>query len=410
MPTFFYRGRNAQGEAMTGRMEAAVPEAVAERLGELGIVPIEIKIDSEQAQLTSFLKSRRDPRIKTQDLVFFCRQMYTLTRAGVPILYALDSMVQTTSNVSLVKVLAGLTEKLNAGMDLSSAFASYPKVFSRLFVSMVQVGESTGSLPETFQAMADFLQTEKEIRDRVKSALRYPSIVMGAIIIGLFIINVKVLPAFAGIFQAYDAQLPWQTRLVMSFSSYVADHWLAIAGFLLAIVAGFRWYVRSPYGRFHWDRARLRLPIFGRIISWSTLSRFTRALSITTRSGIPIAQGLPVVTSSVDNLYIEQRIRDMQRRIELGSSITEAARCSELFPPLVLQMLRIGEETGQVDELLGEVADFYEREVDYSIKNLSAAIEPVLIVVIGLILLVVMLAVFLPMWNILNAVKGRPTS
>lgn len=406
MPMFRYIGRNIRGERVEGRLEAAAPDKLADQLAGLGIIPITIRPEEAQPALGLKLRAHLgSSRIKTVDLIFFSRQMYTMLRAGVPIMQAMDGLLTSTSNGALIDVIRKIRDGLASGLDLSAALRAHPDVFSRLYLSMVQMGETTGNVAESFRSMADFLEQEKELVQRVKGALRYPVIVLVAITLAMVVINIKVIPAFAGIFERLDTELPLATKLLMASSHMFTEYWHWMLLGVVAAVYGIRTVLATPSGRLTWDRAKLNLPIFGKIISWSTLARFTRALAVTNKAGVPIAQALPLVGGAMDNRFVENRVLEMQSKIEQGMSFAKAAELSSLFPPLVLQMLRIGEDTGELDELIVEVAGYYEREVDYNIKNLSSLIEPLLILIIGVMVLVIALGVFMPMWGMLDAAR-----
>lgn len=404
MPMFRYIGRNLRGERVEGRLEAAAPEKLADQLAGLGIIPITIRREEPKAALSLNLGGQvGSGRIKTVDLIFFSRQMYTMLRAGVPILQAMDGLLTSTTNGALVQVIRKIRDGLAAGLDISAALRAHPHVFSRLYLSMVQMGETTGNVAESFRSMGDFLEQEKELVQRVKGALRYPVIVLVAIALAMIVINIKVIPAFTGIFAKLGTELPLATKLLIASSHLFTEYWHLMLLGVGATIYGIRALLATPPGRLAWDKAKLNLPIFGKIITWSTLARFTRALAVTNKAGVPIAQALPLVGGAMDNRFVESRVLEMQSNIEQGMSFARAAELCGLFPPLVLQMLRIGEETGELDELIVEVAAYYEREVDYTIKNLSSLIEPVLIVIIGVMVLIVALGVFMPMWGMLNA-------
>lgn len=410
MPAFQYTGRNRRGEAVNGRIEAVSVDAVANQLFNNGITPLDI-VPADVAQdvfggLRALHLRLSEGRVELIDQIFFCRQMYTLLKAGVPILQALNGLRESTQNPALAKVLASISEGLDAGLEFTGAIKRHSEIFSSLFVSMVQVGETTGSLPEAFLQLSLYLEREKETRERIKQALRYPTIVIIAITVAMFIINLYVIPAFAKVFAGFKVELPWATQLLIGTSNFMVawSHFIFLGMIVTAI--GIRYYVRTPEGRYHWHRLKIKLPLVGGIIYRSTLGRFTRSLAVTLKAGVPLVQGMTVVSRAVDNDFIGERILQMRDGVERGESIARTAAATGLFPPLVLQMITVGEETGAVDDLLIEVADFYEREVDYDLKNLSSAIEPILIVFIGAIVLVLALGVFLPMWDLARVPRG----
>jgi len=379
---------------------------VATQLMNSGITPIDITPSggSEAASKSVFAYLQSWPP-GLDDLILFSRQMYTLMKAGVPLVRSILGLTQSTRNLQMVDALKDILTNIESGRDLSSSLARHPGIFSSLFISMVRVGEETGRLDESFLRIAEYLAREKDTRERIKTAFRYPVFVILAIGIALTIINIWVIPAFADLFAKADVPLPWQTRLLLAISAFFVQWWPVMLGGIIAGVFGFRAYTKTENGRYNWDQYKLRLPLVGDIILRATLARFARAFSMSLTSGVPLIQAMTVVARSVDNEFIAEHILSMRNGIERGESLTRTAAVTNMFTPLVLQMMAVGEETGQVDELLAEVADFYEREVDYDIKNLSASIEPIMIVVIGFMVLILALGVFLPMWDLATVIR-----
>jgi len=409
MPIFQYTGRNNQGQAVNGDLEANSADAVATQLLNTGITPINIS-PSEKAQQTSTssfnFDFNKNKKPTLDDLALFSRQMYTLMRAGVPIIRAITGLAETTRNQALQKTLYSVRTDIEGGHELSTALAQYPDIFSHLFISMVQVGENTGNLDEVFLQISGYLEREKSTRDQIKAAMRYPTFVIIAITIAMFIINMWVIPTFAKVFAGFNAELPLPTRILLGISEFTVNYWYLIAGSLLAVFFGFRHYIKTEKGHWQWDRFITRIPIIGSIVLRATLARFARSFSMSLSAGVPLVTGLALVSRAVDNVFIGGHIADMRTGVERGDSLTRTAASTEMFTPLIIQMLTVGEETGNVDEMLEEVANFYDREVDYDVKNLTSAIEPILIVFIGIMVLVLALGVFLPMWDLASAAKG----
>ena len=411
MPIFQYTGRNNQGQAVDGSIDANSVDAVASQLVNTGITPINISpADNENKAKESnslnfdFSKNKKP---SLDELVLFSRQMYTLMRAGVPIIRSITGLADTTRNKVLQRTLHTVRQEIEGGHELSSAMAQHPDIFSHLFISMVQVGENTGNLDEVFLQISDYLDREKETRNQIKAALRYPTFVLIAITVAMFIINMWVIPTFAKVFSGFGAELPLATRILLGTSEFTVAYWPFLLGSVLIAVFGTRYYVQTEKGHWQWDRAKTRIPIVGSIIKRATLSRFARSFSMALSAGVPLVTGLALVSRAVDNLYIGGHIADMRNGIERGDTLTRTAASTEMFTPLIIQMLTVGEETGNVDSMLSEVADFYDREVDHEVKNLTTAIEPILIVFIGGMVLVLALGVFLPMWDLMSAAKGR---
>lgn len=402
MASFRYKGRNGRGEAVAGLMEGTSADAVATHLFNLGITPIDIH-GAPAGSRPLWLRELGRARVDLTDLVLFCRQMHTLLKAGVPIMQALKGLRDSTHNRTLSAVIGQLNEALDAGLDLTGAVRRHPKVFSTLFVALVQIGETSGTLDQSFLQLAGYLERDRETEQRVKSATRYPSFVVVALVIAVFIINIFVIPAFAHVYAGLHAKLPLATRILIASSRLTVRYWYDAVAAVVLTVLGVRSYVRTGGGRYRWHRLRLRLPIIGPILTRALLGRFARALAITIKSGVPLIQGLTVISRAVDNEYVAARILQMRDGIERGETLARAAQATELFPPLVLQMIAVGEESGAIDSLMTEVAEYYEREVDYDLRNLSTAIEPLLVVAMGILVLMLALGVFLPMWDLASA-------
>jgi MSHA biogenesis protein MshG len=276
---------------------------------------------------------------------------------------------------------------------------NHPDVFSSFYVSVVQVGETTGQLDEAFNRLFGYLEFERDVRDRIKTALRYPAIVVLVISAAVAIVNFAVIPAFAKIFQASKVQLPLLTRVLVGTSDFFLASWPLLIGAVVLAVMGFVTYTGTVQGRYNWDRFKLRIPVAGSILFKATLARFARGFAIASRAGVPIVRTLTVVASVVDNTFLSRRIEQMREGVERGESVLRTAVTTGVFTPVVLQMIAVGEETGELADLLNEVADMYEREVDYEIKNLSANIEPIITIALGVLVLILALGVFLPMWE-----------
>jgi len=407
VPLFQYKGRNPRGEAVSGHIEATTPDAVANQLFNTGIIPIDI-IEAKPGQdvLRALRGKFGEGKVSLEELVLFCRQMYTLLKAGVPLMQSLRGLRDSSQNPALAKVIASLNESLDAGLDLNSALKRHPKIFSSLFINLVQVGEATGNLDGAFLQLAKYLELEKDTRERIKTAVRYPMFVLIAIATAMLIINIYVIPAFAKIYAGFRTELPWATKLLIATSHFTVNYWYVVALIAAVLVIGLRLYVGTPAGRYNWHRYKLKLPIIGGIIYRATLARFARSLSVTMKAGIPLVQGLTVVSRAVDNDFISSRIVQMRDGVERGETIAHTAATTALFPALVIQMISVGEDTGALDDLMNDVAEYYEREVDYDLKNLSSSIEPLLIVAIGVMVLILALGVFLPMWDLGKAARG----
>jgi MSHA biogenesis protein MshG len=405
MSNFRYRGRSGRGDLLTGTLEAETADAVATRLLNLGITPLQIAPDSGvDASVHSVLRRLGAGRPTNIDLVLFARQMYAITKSGLPLLRGLSGLAQSTHNAVLRDALHDVLQSLESGRDFSSALARHPTIFSPLFLSMVRVGESTGTLDNAFLQLGEYLGQDQDVQDRVKAALRYPLIVVIMIALAVGVITVFVLPNFAPLFKILGNDIPWPTRVLMGTSSFVSHHGIALVIAFVVLVGALKRYVNTPSGRYRWDGYKLKIPVLGQLMSQAILSRVTRSLAISLAAGLPMIQALTLLSRSAGNEFLAERMQRLRDAVERGDSLSRAATTSGIFPPLVLQMMSVGEETGELTRLLEEIAGFYQREVDYRLRNLTALIEPILIVGVGGLVLILALGVFLPMWNMIAKV------
>ncbi len=404
MALFDYQARDRNGEKVCGSLEADSAGEVAALLGDRGLIPIRIEPgDGPRTDVLQQFRRLLEPPVRAEEIVMFCRQLRTLLKAGVPILRALKGLAESARNPRLKQALSRVLAQLQEGLELNMALAQHPALFSPLFIAMVRVGESTGRLEEAFAHLAEHLEMEKQTRERVRTALRYPLIVLGAIAVAVVIINIWVIPAFANAFARYDAELPLMTRILIATSDFFRTQWpLLLFGGIGALVVMRQW-LTTAQGRRLSARWLLRMPLTGPIVHKAVMGRFAQSLSMTLSAGVPLVQALKVVAGVVDNVHVAERIQEMRKGIEKGESITRTAAATGLFTPLVLQMLAVGEESGAVDELLAETARHYQAEVEFDLKRLSDFIEPIVIVIIGIMVTVLALGVFLPLWDLSSA-------
>jgi MSHA biogenesis protein MshG len=409
MAMFDWRGRNNRGEAVQGQLEAMSEGGVADQLVAIGVSPVHIALAkaAATAETESWLAKLNRKPVVDEDLMIFSRQMYTLNKAGVPILRAFAGLQASATKPAMVDLLKDIRASLDQGRELSAALMRHQDLFGAFYISMIRVGEMTGRLTEVFLRLNEHMEFERDVRERIKQAMRYPIFVMIAMGIAIVILNIFVIPVFAKVFAGFNAQLPLITRGLLAFSSWMLAWWPLLLALLFGGSMMIKTYLRTPEGRYRWDARKLKLPIIGEIILKATLARFARSFALSSQSGVPLVQALTVVAQTVDNAYIGSRIEQMRDGIERGESISRCAAATGVFTPVVLQMINVGEETGELDNLLFEIAGMYERETDYNIKGLSAAIEPILLAVIAVLVLLLALGVFLPLWNMGQAAMGK---
>ncbi|MED5332264.1 MAG: type II secretion system F family protein [Pseudomonadota bacterium] len=410
MPQFKYAGKSTQGGPQKGIIEAASAQAAAQALLSQNIVPltiVESKKRSAENEGDGFDITRLfQQKVGLDEMIIFSRQMYSLLKAGIPIIRAIKGLSENASHKRFQEILKDIADQLEQGRSLSSSMAKYEKVFTRLTISVVVVGENTGKLDDVFLQLALYFEREQETRKRIKSALRYPTFVLIALAIAMFILNLFVVPVFTQMFERFDTELPIMTRVLIGTSNFFVNYWWLLIIVIVGGIFAVKQYVSSTNGRLKWDKFKLKLPIVGSIIERSLLSRYSRSFSMILRAGVPLTAGLSLTADAVDNAHMRKRIKEMRQGIEKGESLLRVSKNSELFSTLVLQMIAVGEETGRLEPLLEESADYYEREVDFDLKSLTAKIEPILIGFVAVMVLILALGIFTPMWNMMSAVKG----
>ena len=402
MPSFAYKGRNAGGQLIEGVLESTDSGAVVDVLRGMGLTPVDIKeaqgkaLKSTSGMNVTLFKQK----ITHIDLLLFSRQMHTLLKSGVPIMRALNGLQEAAINPEMKRVIGEIRESLEGGRELSHALARHPRVFSPFYLSMIRVGEATGLLEEIFYRLFEHLEFERYMREQVKTALRYPMFVMIAMAVAIVIVNIFVIPAFAKVFAGFGAELPLMTRILLGFSEFMVAYWPLMLAMVAGCVIAFRSWVGTTVGRYIWDRTTLKIPIAGKILHKAALSRFSRSFSLGIRSGVPVMQALSNSAQTVDNSYVSRCIEGMRENVERGESLLRATISAGIFTPIVMQMVAVGEESGAVDDMMDEIGDMYRQEVEYELKTLGQQIEPILIVLLGVLVLILALGIFLPMWDL----------
>lgn len=406
MPQFAYNAKNSSGQVVSGLREAMSAGSVAAELSSSGMVPLKIVVQESTAPQGAKRNIQLfRPKVSTNELIVFSHQMSSLTKAGISIVRAVRTLAESSKNEYFATCLTDIAASLEAGVDIASSLGKYPNIFNELYVSLIHVGENTGRLEETFTQIASYLAMENETRKSIKAATRYPMFVIGAIVIAIIVLNVFVIPSFAGVFAKYGAELPWQTRAIVGVSDLFVAYWPL--GLFAVLVGGFsfRHWVTTDVGRVRWDQLKMRIPIIGSVFERVYLSRFCHSFAIVSRAGVPLNNGLAIVSRAIGNEFMAQRVMGMRTGVERGENVTQTARAANMFSPIVLQMMAVGEETGNMDELLDQAASFYEEEVAYELKNLTDAIEPILITAIAGLVLVMALGVFLPLWDLSSVAR-----
>jgi type II secretory pathway component PulF len=413
MPQFFYRARDRENKLITGHMDGTNRTDVAGRIERQGYLPVFIQEKSakptalteavkgpagESRDLSfAFLEKRK--KVKGEDLLFFTRQLATIIRAGIPITTGLSLQAEQAKSPRLAKAIQDILDRVKEGDPLSDALARHPEIFQNIYVQMVKAGEASGKLEEVLNRIGSFLEYDIETKKRIKTATRYPKMVTGALV-GAFLFAVYfIFPKFMGMFLSFKIELPLPTRMMIGLHHIFSAYWYLIFGIVGAAVGFFQWYVRTESGRYQWDLVKIRMPVMGPVFLKIAMSRFTRMFVTLNRSGLPMLETLDISAATIGNVYLSSIILGVQQSVKDGGTLSEKMKDKTIFPPLVYQMFAVGESSGTLDEIVEKVSEFYDKEVEDAIKNLSALIEPIMIVAMGGMMLFLALAIFMPMWD-----------
>lgn len=404
MTSFQYQGRDSQGQKVSGALEGASKEAIAGQLINRGVTPLLIEeASAKEPSLSDHWREwRNGGNVKPEELIMFCRQMYTITKAGIPLIRGIRGLSATVTQLRLQRALDDIADRLETGIDLSSCMKHHPTIFNRLFISLINVGENSGQLEQSFLQLSEYIERDLESSKRVKSALRYPSFVILAMVFAIGFVNVQVIPKFAGMFERFGAELPLPTQILMGISNFFVNYWLYLVAMIGVGVYALIRYLKTEKGAEWWGYKKLHFPAVGDIVERASMGRYARTFGLMQKSGLPLPQALELCSQAIDNPYLSKKILAIRDGVQRGESLYQTHQNSGMFTPLVMQMIAVGEESGQVDSLLFEVAEFYEREVEYDLKKIADRIEPILIVMMAALVLVLALGIFLPMWSMLE--------
>jgi type II secretory pathway component PulF len=405
MSKFTYKARNEAGRLVTGEMEADTRKAVLEYLDGIGLLPTLVsEIKARSLSLDRYFGRRE--RVKQDDLIFFTRQLQTVVKAGIPLIAGLKALEEQSEDPVLKRIISEVSQDITKGKSFSEALASHKGVFSELFVSMIRAGELGGVLDDVLGRLIGLLEFQMRTKEMVKAAMRYPMMVVGTLLVAFAVIITFVIPKFADIFKQAKVELPLPTKIMLLINDLVQGYGPLLLLIIAGCVIGVVMYIRSSKGRRNWDRVKLRIPLIGQILLKITMSRFANMFENMIRSGVPIMRTLEIVSRTVGNEYVAEKIVEISSKVEKGRGISKPLRDSGIFPPLVIHLISTGEETGSLEEMLREVSVHYDREITYSVSRLSAWIEPILTAGLSVMVLFLALAVFMPWWNMMGAMKG----
>ena len=404
--TFAYKVRDKSGKVREGKLEGTSRGAVVSALRERGMVPLKVEEEKSSALQMEIKIPGLSGRIKGKEIAIFARQFATMVNSGLSLIRTLTILEDQTENKALGEVVGEVRADVEKGSSLSVAMEKHPKVFSELFVAMIKAGEVGGVLDETLDRLADMMEAAHALRSKVKSAMAYPVVVLLLVVSIVFAMLTFVVPMFEGMYAELGGDLPVPTRILIVAGNILKQWWYVVFLLTGAGIYGFRRYIATDAGRGVWDAMKLRFPIFGKLISKTALSRFSRSLSVLSRSGVPILSALEIVAQTSGNRVMANAIDDVMASVKQGESLAAPLDQHPVFPPMVTQMMTVGEETGALDEMLSKVADFYDREVDDTVAALTSLIEPLLIIVLGITVGGILIALYLPMFNVASLLEG----
>jgi|Tabmets5t2r1_1033131.scaffolds.fasta_scaffold08435_2 type IV pilus assembly protein PilC len=405
MPTTYaYRVRDRQGKLLGGTLEADNEQAVVAKLRQLGYAPVSIEAE-KGAGLKAEVRLPGSGRVKLKDLAVFSRQFATMINSGLSLLRALTILGEQTANKKLAQIIVLVRAEVEKGVSLSAAMAKHPKVFNRLYVSMVRAGEVGGFLDQVLVKVAETFEKEVALRGKIKSAMTYPVVVFVMVVGIVAAMLVFIVPTFESLYESLGGKLPLPTQLLINASNILRKFFLLVILAIGVLVFVFRKWKATQKGRYAVDKFKLKVKVFGPLFHKTALSRFSRTLATLIRSGVPILQALEIVGETVNNSVISRAVHDVQDSVREGESLATPLSKHATFPPMVVQMMAVGEETGALEVMLAKVADFYDQEVEAAVASLTSLIEPIMIAVMGAAVGGMVIALYMPLFNIINLVK-----
>ena len=393
MKKFKYKAMKNDGTITTGDYEANSRDDVMEMITSNGYYPLKVEEVIESATINIHKK------IKVKEISIFCRQMYTMLDAGVPLINALNLMSTQVTNKHLVEIVKELEEDVRKGEMLSNSMRKFPEAFPTLLTSMVESGEASGNLDEMFLRMSTHFEKENKINNKVKAAMIYPIILAIVGVAALIVVMTFVMPTFVSLFESSDAKLPAATRFLIGLSSFMGNHFIMVIGILIAIVVGVVLYSKTESGIYFFAKLKISFPLIKDLNRKMIVSRFTRTLSTLLASGVSLVESLPIVSAVLNNVIAEDEVLKIRERVVKGEGLSTPIEDCELFPPMLSSMVRIGEESGALDDMLNKTADFYDEEVEQAIQTLTSMLEPIMIIIMGLVIGFMVIALMLPLYG-----------
>jgi len=401
--TYVYRVRDRAGKIASGQLESDSPTAVVTKLRQMGYIVLEVKEQAKAQSLGQIELFKQ--KVKIKDVAVFCRQFATMINSGLALTRALAILSEQTENKTLAKIISEVQADVEAGQTLSEALAKHKKVFSDLFINMVKAGETGGVLDVVLLRVAEHFEKEMALKSKIKSAMTYPVLMFIMSIVMVVVMITFVVPVFVNMFASLGGELPLPTRMLIAASNFMRGFWYLIIAAALGIRYGLRAYKRTPQGKLVFDQIKLRLPVFGSLTTKLAIGRFSRTFSTLVASGVPILQSLDIVADTANNEVISRAVRATRASIKEGETIAEPLAKAPVFPPMVVQMIAIGEETGALDTMLAKIADFYEQEAGALVESITSLIEPLMIAFLGVVIGGIIISLYMPMFNLVNLIK-----
>lgn len=400
MATFQYTARSKDGKSQTGTLEADNRQGVLTKLRGMGLVPVTVQEERAGGGAKQGARRHKGGKVKSDDLILFTRSLSTMVNAGLPLIQGIDILIEQADRANFKSTLTQVGMDVEGGLTFSEALGKHPRAFDELYCSMVRAGEASGSLDIILVRLAEFLEATEQLRREIKSAMTYPCVAMVIVLLIASGLLIFIVPQFKEMFEGMGATLPKPTEILIQMSEILREWFLLVVAGIVAASFGIKWYISRPFGRYQWDSLMLRLPVFGPLFKKVSVSRFARTLATLTQSGVPVLQALEIVEKTTGNEVVGKVVHASQDSIKAGATIAEPLGQGGIFPPMVIRMIEVGERTGALDTMLSKVADFYDQQVEATVKQLTSLIEPLLIVVLGVVVGGMVIALFLPIFKL----------
>lgn len=408
MPVYEYSALNKSGKTIKGIINADSQAAARNKIRQTGNYPVEIQETVPVSKRTRGRKSspfRITQRVRQQEVSVATRQLATLLGAGIPLVSALNGLIEQTSNQTFKKIIAQLKDSVNEGNSFTAALAEHPRLFSRIYVNMVKSGEASGSLDVVLEQLAEFGEAQQSMKSRIRAALLYPAFMAVVGIVVLFLLITFIVPSITKVFEDTQQALPLPTTILINLSGFLAGYWWALILLIIVLIMLLRYGIQQPYGRRIWDRLKLTLPLFGDLNTKIASARFGRTLGSLIQSGVPLVSALHIVKNIFNNVHLAKVIEDATEELEKGRSLSNVLKKSRWFLPMVVQMIAVGEQSGALEKMLNKVAESYEREVETKVIALTSMIEPVMILVMGLLVSFIVVSILLPIFEMNQLIR-----